>query len=144
MASSFAELQQHIDAACQVAVKNTSEKLANTLQEYINTHFYEWYTPSVYERTWNFYESASYEFVGRACTKIGLSPKYLSFKYPSVGTVDRSITGAQQAELAEKGYHGNPTILYGGQFWSSFVEYAEQNAVSMLKEELRKQGLKIL
>lgn len=139
MASSFAELQRHIDAACQVAVKNTADRLVDVLQEYISTHFYDMYNPREYKRTWKFYESASVEFVENACARIGLSRKYLSYKYPG-----DDISGIEQAILAEHGYHGNYDIVGGGQFWSDFVNYAEQNAVKMLKEELRKQGLKIL
>ena len=64
--------------------------------------------------------------------------------YPWNGT-GWEWTGQQQLESANVGSHGGWTTGTSVQhrYWDKFIEYCENNAIVILKEELAKQGLKV-
>jgi hypothetical protein len=49
--------------------------------------------------------------------------------------------GETQLFMADAGFHGNAYIWREGFFWKDFIAYCDENAIKILKEELKKQGL---
>jgi hypothetical protein len=50
--------------------------------------------------------------------------------------------GETQLYMADAGFHGNANIFREGYFWKDFVEYCNKNAISILRNELDKVGIK--
>ena len=51
--------------------------------------------------------------------------------------------GELQLQFASRGYHGTTAIQTEGRFWQAFLDFCEQNAVKILKEELIKRGINV-
>ena len=51
-------------------------------------------------------------------------------------------TGEVQLEAANNSVHGG-VFVGEGRYWDSFIEYCNANALNILKQELRKQGLNV-
>ena len=51
-------------------------------------------------------------------------------------------TGELQLEAANNSIHGG-FITTQGRYWDSFMEYCNANALNILKQELRKQGVNV-
>ena len=104
-----------MEKACEKAVRNTCDRLLGVLQEMIDTEYYDQFEPDVYKRTYQFWEGAM---------------NYNGY-----------WNGKKQLFYANQGYHGGKEIKTDGMFWKSFVDYCNSNAESILKEELRLQGI---
>lgn len=78
---------------------------------------------------------------------IGIDELYMSYQYPAKYTyLDGTAghwTGEDQVYMADAGYHGNVNIYRDGHFWKDFEQYCKDNALNILKQELKKQGLNI-
>lgn len=85
--------------------------------------------------------------LGKSTATIGIDELYMSYQYPAEYTyLDGTAghwTGEDQVYMADAGYHGNFNIYRDGHFWKDFEKYANENAIDILKNELRKQGLNI-
>ena len=55
------DLKKHVNLACSKAVKNACNRLLGTLQQLIDTEFYDVFIPDFYHRTYQFWESATTE-----------------------------------------------------------------------------------
>ena len=141
------DLKRQIDAACNNAVENAAKILLKKLQEYINEDYYDLYQPIYYSRTMKFYESAVANMMGKSTATIGIDELYMSYQYPEKYTyLDGTAghwTGEDQVHMADAGYHGNSNIYRDGHFWKDFEKYTNENAIDILKTELRKQGLNV-
>lgn len=141
------DLKRQIDAACNNAVENAAKILLKKLQKYINEDYYDLYQPIYYLRTMKFYESAVANMMGKSTATIGIDELYMSYQYPAKYTyLDGTAghwTGEDQVHMADAGYHGNSNIYRDGHFWKDFEKYTNENAIDILKTELRKQGLNV-
>ena len=141
------DLKKQVDAACNKAVENAAKILLEKLQEYIDEDYYNLYYPERYIRTKEFYRSAVANMIGKSTATIGIDELYMSYQYPAKyayldGTAGH-WTGEDQVYMADAGYHGNFNIYRDGHFWKDFEKYANENAIDILKTELRKQGLNV-
>ena len=141
------ELQKHMESACSIAVKNASDRILEELQKCISEDYYMQYSPNYYERTYTFYKSAVAKLLNDHESEIGISDLYMNYEYPAkyklLNGDTGHWTGADQTNMAASGYHGTYYIQTEGRFWDSFIEFCEKNAINILKEELKKQGINV-
>lgn len=141
------DLKKQIENACGKAVENAAKILLEKLQEYIKEDYYDLYQPIYYSRTMKFYESAAANMIGKSTATVGIDELYMSYQYPAKYTyLDGTAghwTGEDQVYMADAGYHGNFNIYRDGHFWKDFEKYANENAIDILKNELRNQGLNV-
>lgn len=128
-------LENFIQSACSKAVKTTCNRLLGTLQELIESEYYDQFEPDYYQRTYQFWESATTEMLNKNCGEIFMDKDKMNY--------NDFWSGAKQLAFAKEGYHGSTSIQTEGRFWESFIRYCEENAKTILKEELRKQGLSV-
>ena len=68
--TSIVELQGAMEQCCTVAIQNACEILLAELQRLIRSEFYDQYTPSQYDRTDQFFNSAVKEMVTDLCGRV--------------------------------------------------------------------------
>ena len=141
------DLKKQVENACNKAVENAANILLKKLQEYIDEDYYKLYYPERYIRTKEFYRSAIANMIGKSTATVGIDELYMSYQYPAKYTyLDGTAghwTGEDQVYMADASYHGNFNIYRDGHFWKDFENYANENAIDILKTELRKQGLNV-
>ena len=133
--TSIVELQGAMQQCCTVAIQNACEILLAELQRLIRSEFYDKYTPSQYDRTDQFFNSAVKEMVTDLCGRVFMDAGRMNYLEPH-------WTGETQIEAANRGLHGG-YIKREGAYWDSFINYCNKNALTILKQELRKQGLNV-
>lgn len=140
--TSIVGAKQAIEIMSNKAVENACYRLLGKLQEFINTEYYDQFTPEQYRRTEQFYKSATMDMLSQLMGKIYMNPDKMNYQWNGTGW---EWTGQQQLESANVGSHGGWTTETSVQhrFWDKFIEYCNNNAIVILKEELAKQGLKI-
>lgn len=129
------QLQKHLESLCEKAVEAACNRLLGTLQEFIDSEYYDKFEPDYYKRTYQFWKSATVKMLKHNCGEIFMDK--FSMDYGAYWD------GECQLQFASRGYHGTTSIQTEGRFWQSFVDYCEKNAVRILKEELRKQNLDV-
>lgn len=128
-------LENYIESACEKAVENACNRLLGTLQQLIDTEYYDQFEPDYYKRTYRFWRSATTKMLSKNCGEIFMNEDAMDY----VTYWD----GELQLKFASRGYHGTTAIQTEGRFWQVFIDFCEQNAVKILKEELIKQGINI-
>lgn len=144
--TSMVDIETYIGNKCSIAIKNTAIKLQEKLKEYINEDYYELYSPSIYDRTYKFLNSATHKMLNENYAEVGFFEDYLNYNYPSRYTSKSSNyeghwTGEDQLYAADAGIHGNVSIQTDGHFFKDFIQYCNENAINILREELKKQGI---
>lgn len=141
------ELKNYMQMLCDKAVKNAANRLLEELQNYIVEDYYIQYKPIYYERTEKFYKSAIAQMLGKSIASIGIDDLFMDYQYPArYNNVDGTVghwTGEDQVQFASRGYHGTTEIQTDGRFWFDFEDYCNNNAIAILKEELKKVGLSV-
>ena len=130
-----AEISSALEPLCNKAVENACNRLLGTLQELIDTEYYDQYEPERYKRTYSFWRSAMTKMLSNNCGQIFMNEDTMDY--------GQFWSGELQLEYASQGYHGTEYIQTKGRFWDSFIEFCEKNAVKILCEELQKQGISI-
>lgn len=133
--TTMVSLEKYIESACQKAVENACNRLLGTLQELIDSEYYDQYEPDRYIRSYQFWESATTRMLNATCGEIFMNADAMDY--------GSFWNGEKQLLYASEGYHGQKYIQTEGRFWESFIDFCEQNAVKILKEELRKQNINI-
>ena len=133
--TSVVDLQGAMEQCCTVAIQNACEILLAELQRLIRSEFYDQYTPSQYDRTDQFFNSAVKEMVTDLCGRVFMDAGRMNYLEPH-------WTGETQLEAANNSSHGG-YIIREGAYWDSFIDYCNKNALTILKQELRKQGLNV-
>ena len=133
--TSIVELQGAMEQCCTIAIQNACEILLAELQRLIRSEFYAQYIPKMYNRTYQFLESATKEMVTDLCGRVFMDAGRMNYLEPH-------WTGEVQLEAANNSVHGGIPVN-GGRYWDSFMEYCNANALNILKQELRKQGLNV-
>lgn len=132
---SYSALVTELNRATNIAVENACKRILEVLQVLIDTEYYSQFEPEEYVRTFQFLESATTRMLSKNCGEICMDASKMNYK---------SWTGELQLEYANLGFHGSPLIKRPGKFWDSFLEFCEENATAILKEELIKQGVPIV
>lgn len=129
------DLENYVEAVCKKAVENTCNRLLGTLQELIDTEYYDQFEPDFYKRTYQFWESATAEMVTKTCGKVFMDESKMNY--------NDFWNGKKQLIYANQGFHGSKNIQTEGRFWQSFIAFCKSNAENILKEELKKQGVSV-
>lgn len=130
------QLQNYLESACEKAVEITCNRLLGTLQELIDSKYYDQFEPDYYQRTNQFWRSATVKMLKHNCGEIFMNETTMNY--------GAYWDGECQLEFASRGYHGTTDIKTEGRFWESFIDFCEKHAVEILKEELMKQGLNVI
>lgn len=133
--TTMVSLEKYIESACEKAVQNACNRLLGTLQELIDTEYYDQFEPDYYKRTYQFWKSATTRMLSKNCGEIFMDESAMDY--------GSFWTGELQLLYASEGYHGHTDFQTEGRFWDSFIEFCEKNTNKILKEELVKQGLTI-
>lgn len=129
-------LENYIESACEKAVQNACNRLLGALQQIIDEEFYDVFEPDYYRRTYQFWRSATTEMFNKTTGQVFMDADAMDY--------GSYWTGEKQLEHAAIGSHGGWVTdeTKEHRFWEVFIEYCEQNAVKILREELAKQGIK--
>lgn len=135
--ASVVQLQQHMESACRKAIENACNRLLGRLQEIIDEEYYDVFDPEKYKRTYQFWESATTKMLNDTCGQVFMNPRAMNYK---VGW-----SGEKQIITAAKGLHGgwDYESVSDHKYWEVFMDYCDQNAVKILKEELKLQGVPV-
>ena len=131
------DLKKQVDAACSKAVENACNRLLGSLQQIIDEEFYDVFDPEYYHRTYQFWRSATTKMLNQTCRQIFMDKSAMNY--------NNFWTGEKQIRAASIGSHGGIITdeTREHRFWEVFIEFCENNAVNILVEELRKQGLNV-
>lgn len=135
--SSVVELRAHMETACRNAVENACNRLLGQLQKIIDEEYYDVVEPEFYERTYSFWRSATMEMLSNTRGQVFMNPNAMNYL--------NGWSGEAQIESAAKGLHGGWAFPGATEhkYWEVFMNYCETNAVKILKEELRAQGIPV-
>lgn len=130
------QLENYLKSACNKAVKNACSRLLGTLQELIDTEFYDVFEPDYYKRSYQFWESATTKMLNATCGQIFMDKDKMNY--------NSFWTGEKQLQAANIGSHGGWVTdeTKEHRFWDAFIEYCNENAIDILREELDKIGIK--
>ena len=131
----YSALVSAMNKNINIAVENACNRLLGTLQQLIDTEYYDQFEPDYYKRTYQFWRSATTKMLTQNCGEIFMDEDAMNY-----GTY---WDGELQLQFASRGYHGATAIQTEGRFWQTFLDFCEQNAVKILKEELIKQGIQV-
>lgn len=129
-------MENYIQHLCTEAIRYAMQRCVAKLREIIDEEYYSQYEPLVYQRTGSFYRSALATLLSPTSAEIGIDESVMNY--------GSYWDGETQAEFASRGYHGTTAIQTEGRFWASFEDWMNQNAIKVLKEELKRQGLNLV
>lgn len=127
------ELQNYMEKLCSKAVESACNRLLGTLQELIDSEYYDKYEPDFYHRTYQFWRSATIKMLSSNCGQVFMDADAMNY--------GAYWDGETQLYMADAGFHGSTYIYEDGHFFKKFVEFCEDNAVNILREELAKVGI---
>lgn len=120
-----------------MAVENACNRLLGHLQEIIDTEFYDVFEPDYYRRTYQFWRSATTKMLNQNCGEVFMDQSAMNY--------NSFWNGEKQLQAAAIGSHGGWITEETEQhrFWEVFLDFCENNALKILKEELRKQHINV-
>ena len=92
LVKNMSDLKIRVDIACSKAVENACNRLLGTLQQLIDAEFYDVFTPDFYNRTYQFWESATSEMLNQTCGKIFMDKSKMD--YSNYWTAERQLLAA--------------------------------------------------
>lgn len=130
------------------ALKNAQQEVYNIIQQFVK-EFYADYSPEMYERTYQLYNSlvkSGVEWSGGSGYKV-----YIYFDLDSLNYVTgNQPTGEQVMQAAAQGLHGamGSDLLYvhgntGIGIWNDPMQIISAEAIEILKRKLIEQGIPI-
>lgn len=133
----FTQLVTAMNKNINIAVENACNRLLGSLQEIIDTEFYDVFEPDYYKRTYQFWQSATTRMLNQNCGEIFMDKSAMNY--------NSFWNGEKQLYAASIGSHGGWTTEETEQhrFWEVFLDFCENNALKILKEELRKQHINV-
>lgn len=134
----YAQLEQIINSKVKIAVENVAKLMTEELKSYIREDFYNRYSPKFYDRTYSFLNSPTFNMLSDTSAEVFVDTDVMHYLVGEYG-----VTGDDIAWLASRGYHGTTDIFREGYFWEDFLEWANKNVPSLLKREMKKQGLNV-
>lgn len=131
------ELKNYMQTLCDKAIENACNRLLGALQQIIDDEFYDTFTPSFYIRSYQFWRSATAKMFNQNLGSVYMDETAMNY--------NSFWTGEKQLLAASIGSHGGWVTdeTKEHRFWEVFERYCEKNAVSILKDELKKVGLSI-
>lgn len=131
------ELKNYMQVLCDKAIENACNRLLGALQQIIIDEFYEVFEPDFYHRTYSFWRSATTEMLNKNIGVVFMDETAMNY--------NSFWTGKKQLLAASIGSHGGWVTdeTKEHRFWEVFEKYCQENAIQILKEELRKVGLSV-
>ena len=142
MAKSFntvVEIQNYIESACEKAILETSKTAQEELTRCIQEQYYNdpGFYPNVYERTETLLRSATYQMLSKTSSEIYVDIQGMHYK--------NGFSPWQVVSWASESKHGAEYYQTDTQdFWTTFIDWANKNLINILKQNLRKNGIKIV
>lgn len=136
--TSYFQLEKELNRRINIAVENVAKIVCDKLREYIDEQYYQdpGFYPNVYQRTFQFLNSATYKMLGSNSAEIGVDSDSMHYK--------TGFPGRTVVELASKSMHGAERYQTNATpFWDVFEEWCNDNIIDLLKQELRNQGLNV-
>ena len=136
---SYSALVEEVTKAVTIAVRNVAHEVCNKLHDCISEQYYldPGFYPNVYKRTETFLNSAAYRMISDKSAIIGVDISSMHYK--------SGFSAKQIGEWASKSMHGSPLYQTStNDFWSEFITWADANVPQLLKNELKRQGLKVI
>lgn len=132
----YSALVNAMNKNVNIAVKNACYRILGSLQEIIDSEFYDVFEPDFYKRTYQFWKSATTKMINQNCGQVFMDKSAMNY--------NSFWTGEKQLLAASIGSHGGWVTEETKQhrFWDVFIDFCENNAVNILREELSKQGIK--
>ena len=134
----YSALVSAMNKNINIAVENACNRLLGKLQQIIDEEFYDVFEPDYYRRTYQFWHSATTKMLTQTSGQIFMDANAMNY--------NSFWTGEKQLQAAAIGSHGGWVTdeTKEHRFWEVFIEYCEQNAVKILREELSKQGIRTI
>lgn len=136
---SIVGIENYLEGACEKAILETSkiaqEELTRCIQEqyYNDPGFY----PNVYERTETLLRSATYQMLSKTSSEIYIDINGMHYR--------NGFNPWQVVAWASNSQHGADYYQTSTQdFWTTFIDWANKNLINLLKQNLRKNGIKIV
>lgn len=140
---SIEELKQYILSRSQNALQKATEQVYQIINRFVK-EFYAEYSPSMYDRTYQLYQSlvkTDVEVSGNGCTA------YVYFDFSSLVYMTGSKpSGSQVMNAAAYGGHGAEglhVIAGGTGIWSEPMQILSTEAIEILKRMLIAEGIPI-
>lgn len=132
------QLQGYIEHICTEAIRKAAQRITAKLKETIDEQYYQdsGFYPNVYERTETFLKSATYTLLSGNSAQIFIDDESMHYS--------NGFSGLKVVNFAASSMHGSELYQTDTQdFWSAFLEWADNNIILILREELVAQGLKL-
>ncbi len=134
----YSALVNELNKRVTVSVQNVAKIVCDKLRECVDEQYYQdsGFYPNVYKRTEAFLNSATYEMLGKGTARVGIDTTGMHYK--------NGFSARQVVEYAKESMHGAPMYQTDTEdFWSVFIEWADENVPKLLKSELKKNGLNV-
>lgn len=136
--SSPVGLKNYLQILCDQAVKATAEEAKKQLTKCIDEQYYhdpEFY-PNVYERTDTFLTSAACQLISSGAAEIFIDAEGMHYK--------NGFSSWKVVEWASESKHGADYYqTTTPDFWSTYIEWCNENLIALLKKNLRNVGLNV-
>lgn len=136
--STTVEFKKMIEPLITNALMSTSRILVEELRKSIDNQYYQdpGFYPNIYRRTYKFLDSASYKLIGKNMSEIFIDTDMMNYT--------NGFDAHQIVDWASESKHGSDYYQTDTvDFWTTFENYCDKNAIRILKEELIKQGLQL-
>lgn len=134
--TTIVQLEAFVNNAITKAIMTASVRIRNELRNIVDEQYYQDpdFYPNIYRRTNMFLDSASYELIGKNMAEIGINTDEMHYR----NGFDPDVV----VENASKSWHGSELYATGTvDFWTTFEQWADENVIKILREELINAGL---
>ena len=131
-------IHNYVKKACEEAVQETADIAHRKLQECISEQYYNdpEFSPKFYKRTEEFLNHAAYQILSSGTAEIYVDTEGMHYK--------NNFNAWQVVEWASMSMHGGEKYKTSTMdFWTAFIEWCDNNLISVLKTNLRKHGVSI-
>lgn len=136
--SSPVDLKNYLQALCDQAIEKTAEEAKSQLTKCIQEQYYddpEFY-PNVYRRTETFLTHAACQLLSNNTAEIYIDVDGMHYK--------NNFDPMQIVTWASNSQHGADYYqTTTPDFWSTYIEWCNDNLIDLLKQNLRKVGLSV-
>lgn len=132
------ELKNYLQVLCDKAIKATIEEAEKQLTKCIDEQYYSdpGFYPNVYNRTETFLTSAASQLLSNNAAEIFIDGNGMHYR--------NNFDPWQVIEWASESKHGADYYqTTTTDFWSTYIEWCNENLINLLKSNLKKVGLSV-
>ena len=133
---SLVDIQNYIESSCAKAVKDTAKEAEKELKKCIQKQYYNdpYFYPNVYQRTEMFLNSVASKMLSNDSSEVYVDIEGMHYK--------NGFSSWQVVSWASESKHGSENYQTPTQdFWTTFIEWCNNNLLNILKSNLIKYGL---